>query len=678
MPVCIRLIEAGVFRCGPLTWVTRWQSMLPRLACLIAVVLAGLGLSGSLSAQSFDLTAHGQQVIALNQLMRFHPGDDPTLAWANPAFDDSSWPLIRGNETWYAQGYPKLTGFAWYRFKVTLPNHAGPLALWVPLIATNFQIYADGRLIGENGAMPLHPRPQYGPNLVFPIPAALAHSRQPLSLAIRVWHYQWEYQLFGGLQESMQLGDASLMRDWQAQRWRTIFWANTQFNIDCLVCLLAGLGSLVLFFLRPTDREFLWFGVWEAFNVLYIISGVWCNFHSFDVIFWRLRGAILLAGLNGCLPILIRHFGRTERTRLYWAAITVALLDSAINVLVAFHGMSIFWFSVAESAMKLLLGALNCGLLFQTSKESKVEMRVFALPVAVYFLNLTAVYGAFALLTQGASRVGHYVQLFIGFTDWPFPLGTYQTTGIVVQLALFTILLFRFVRTRSDEERYKTELEAARTVQQVLVPDEIPTIPGFALASVYRPAGQVGGDFFQIIPIANGGVLVAIGDVSGKGMPAAMTVALLVGTLRTLAHYTQKPSEILAAMNQRMLARSSGGFTTCLVLTVSAAGTLTAANAGHIAPYVDGRELTLANGLPLGLSAHEQYAESVFSLGADEQLTLMTDGVVEARAAGGELLGFDRVKAMTTQSADSIVQAAQDFGQDDDITVMTLRLAIQD
>jgi hypothetical protein len=648
--------------------------MLPSLAFrLIAVVLAIPVLCGSLSAQSFDLAAHGQQIIALDQLMRFHPGDD--LAWANPALDDSSWPLIRGNQTWYAQGYPRLTGFAWYRFKVTLPSHSGPLALWVPLIATNFQVYADGRLIAQNGVMPPHPIPRYGPNLVFPIPVDLANSGQPLSFAIRVWHYRWEYQLFGGLQASMQLGDAGVIREWQAQRWRELFWVNTQFNIDGLICLLAGLGSLVLFLLRPTDREFLWFSVWEAFNVLYILLGVWCNFHSFNVALWRLGGAVLLAGLNGCMPVLIRHFGRTDRTRLYWAAIAVALLDSAINVLQGLNGISIFWFCVAEAVLKLLLGALNCGLLFQTSKESKVEMRVFALPVAVYFLNLTAVYGAFALLAQGASWVGHYVQLFIAFTGWPFPLGTYQTTGIVVQLALFTILLFRFVRTRSDEERYKTELEAARAVQQVLVPDEIPTIPGFALASVYKPAGQVGGDFFQIIPIANGGVLVAIGDVSGKGMPAAMTVALLVGTLRTLAHYTQKPSEILAAMNQRMLARSSGGFTTCLVLTVSAAGTLTAANAGHIAPYINGRELTLSNGLPLGLSPHEQYAESVFSLSAEEQLTLMTDGVVEARATGGELLGFDRVKAMTTQSADSIVQAAQDFGQDDDITVMTLRLA---
>ena len=649
--------------------------MLARLAFrLIAVVLSTLALGGSLAAQSYDLAAHGQQIIALDQLMRFHPGDDPTRAWASPAFDDSSWPLIRGNETWYAQGYPKLTGFAWYRFTVTLPSHPGPLALWVPLIATNFQLYADGRLIAENGVMPPHAVARYGPNLVFPIPADLAHSGQPLSFAIRVWHYRWDYQLFGGIQEAMQLGSASLIRDWQAEQWRSIFWVSTQFNINALICLLAGLGSMVLFLLRPTDREFLWFGLWEAFNVLYVFLGIWCNFHSFNIIFWRLSGAVLLAGLNGCMPVLIRHFGRTDRSRLYWAAIAVALLDSGINVAQGLHGISIFTFCVAEAVMKLLLGTLNCALLFQTSKESKLGMRIFALPVGVYFLNLTAVYTAFALMVQGASWAGHYVQLFIAFTDWPFPLGTYQTTGIAVQLALFSILLFRFVRTRSDEERYKTELEAARTVQQVLVPEEIPTIPGFALASVYKPAGQVGGDFFQIIPIANGGVLVAIGDVSGKGMPAAMTVALLVGTLRTLAHYTQKPSEILAAMNQRMLTRSSGGFTTCLVLTVSAAGTLTVANAGHIAPYLNGNELTLANGLPLGLSGQERYAESVFSVAADEQLTLMTDGVVEARATSGELLGFDRVQAMTTKSADAIVQAAQDFGQDDDITVMTLRL----
>jgi serine phosphatase RsbU (regulator of sigma subunit) len=69
----------------------------------------------------------------------------------------------------------------------------------------------------------------------------------------------------------------------------------------------------------------------------------------------------------------------------------------------------------------------------------------------------------------------------------------------------------------------------------------------------------VGGDFFQVIPLESGGALIAVGDVSGKGMPAAMTVSLLVGTFRTLAHYTQRPSEILGSMNRRMLSRSQGG-----------------------------------------------------------------------------------------------------------------------
>ena len=434
---------------------------------------------------------------------------------------------------------------------------------------------------------------------------------------------------------------------------------------------------LLLFSLRPADREFLWFGVFEVVNVVYVLVQSYCELHSTSIIFWLWAQAFLILGLNVSMPTMIRHFGRIGRTRLYWAAIAIALSDFVLNSVMALNWIDTSFYGEVGAFSKFLLAASNCALLFQASKDDKVQMRIFSIPIAVYFLNLTAVYVAAVFIQQGATWMTRYQSLFFnGLTDWPFPLGTYQITSVAVQLALFAIFLLRFVRTRSDEERYKGELEAARTVQQVLVPDEITTVPGFALESVYKPASQVGGDFFQIIPIANGGVLVAIGDVSGKGMPAAMTVSLLVGTLRTLAHYTQCPSDIfLGAMNQRMLARSSGGFTTCLVLTVNAQGALTAANAGHISPYVNGRELALANGLPLGLNAQEHYAESVFAFAAGEQLTLMTDGVVEARATSGELLGFDRVKALMTQSADSIVRAAQDFGQDYDITVLTLRLA---
>ena len=223
--------------------------------------------------------------------------------------------------------------------------------------------------------------------------------------------------------------------------------------------------------------------------------------------------------------------------------------------------------------------------------------------------------------------------------------------------------------------RAVTKPEAARAVQQVLIPDEIPSVPGFKIESVYRPAGQVGGDFFQILPATGGGVLVVIGDVSGKGMPAAMTVSLLVGTFRTLAHYTASPGEILAAMNRRMLARSQGGFTTCLVLRADPDGKFTIANAGHISPYIDGKELPLNNGLPLGLDADTTYPESTCQLPLTGQLTLITDGVVEARNRNGTLYGFERTAALSVQPAETIAQTAQEFGQDDDITVITLTSA---
>jgi len=124
-----------------------------------------------------------------------------------------------------------------------------------------------------------------------------------------------------------------------------------------------------------------------------------------------------------------------------------------------------------------------------------------------------------------------------------------------------------------------------------------------------------------------------------------------------------------------MLARSHGGFTTCLVLRVDADGAVNLANAGHIAPYLAGEELHVENGLPLGLSASAVYEESSFRFGPGQQLTLMTDGVVEARSASGELFGFERTAAIGNQSAEAIALAAQQFGQEDDITVLTLKFA---
>jgi len=254
--------------------------------------------------------------------------------------------------------------------------------------------------------------------------------------------------------------------------------------------------------------------------------------------------------------------------------------------------------------------------------------------------------------------------------------GSSITAGNIAEVLLLISLVLAVyqysVENGQRQAALQQEFRNARAVQQVLIPEAIPHVPGFALDSIYQPAGEVGGDFFQILATPDGGVLAIIGDVSGKGMPAAMTVSLLVGTVRTLAHFTQSPAAILAAMNQRVLGRSQGGFTTCLVLRADADGKLTVANAGHIAPYLAGQELPLENSLPLGLAAEAPYTESVFQLAPGQQLTLLTDGIVEAREKTGALFGFERTAAISSQPASQIAKTAALFGQDDDITVLTL------
>ena len=287
--------------------------------------------------------------------------------------------------------------------------------------------------------------------------------------------------------------------------------------------------------------------------------------------------------------------------------------------------------------------------------------------------RIAAIFGVYFLVRMPISPA---FQHFTGIRDYVTVSGwQWRSTNVTLTaLAMVTLAIFvrDLIRDRQEKQRMAAELAAGRAVQQVLIPEEVPAVSGFTIQSVYKPAGEVGGDFFQILPTPGGGVLVAIGDVSGKGMPAAMTVSLLVGTFRTLAHYTQSPNEILAAMNQRMLARSHGGFTTCLVLRADPDGTLAIANAGHIAPYLAGIELALENGLPLGLAAESNYAESTFQLRPPQQVTLVTDGVVEARDKAGALFGFERTALLSLQPAETIAQAAQAFGQDDDITVVTL------
>jgi hypothetical protein len=263
----------------------------------------------------------------------------------------------------------------------------------------------------------------------------------------------------------------------------------------------------------------------------------------------------------------------------------------------------------------------------------------------------------------------------VGFTLNGYQFGMRPILETLVFIALvFTVAREQYVERRR-QARMEMEVKSAREVQQVLVPETVPTVPGFAIDSVYKPAAELGGDFFQVMALPDASTLIVIGDVSGKGLKAAMTVSLIVGTLRTLTDYTQEPAEILQGMNRRLCGRVQDGFATCVVLRVEANGDATIANAGHLAPFRDGEELPLNGSLPLGLADDAVYEDLAFRLQEGETLTLFTDGIVEARNAEGELYGFERAQTLAHErkSAEQIVEAACVFGQQDDITVVSIR-----
>jgi len=208
----------------------------------------------------------------------------------------------------------------------------------------------------------------------------------------------------------------------------------------------------------------------------------------------------------------------------------------------------------------------------------------------------------------------------------------------------------------------------------VILPEQRIVVPGFEIESEYRPALEVGGDFFQIIPHASdGSLLIVAGDVAGKGLKAGMLVALLVGAIRTAAQFSLDPARMLEALNLRLLGRGDAR-ATCLALHITRDGRATLANAGHLPPYLNGVPIDIEGSLPLGMVENFDCSVLEFQLSASDRLLLVSDGVPEATNERGQLLGFERVLELvrTQPTAAKLAEAAQAFGQEDDISVISV------
>ena len=208
----------------------------------------------------------------------------------------------------------------------------------------------------------------------------------------------------------------------------------------------------------------------------------------------------------------------------------------------------------------------------------------------------------------------------------------------------------RFHDERDRRERMSREAEEARLIQEALLPRSSPLIPGFVVSGMSIPAGAIGGDWYDFIPMSDGRWGLVLADVSGKGTAAALLMSATRGMLRSLAQTGSGPAEVLTRLNNMMVADfPSGRFVTMVYAEFDpSTRTLRLANAGHLSPLLvepDGhRWIATEYGLPLGI-ATSKYSETEIILSKHARLAIYSDGITEAALASGEEYGPERLLA---------------------------------
>jgi serine phosphatase RsbU (regulator of sigma subunit) len=243
-----------------------------------------------------------------------------------------------------------------------------------------------------------------------------------------------------------------------------------------------------------------------------------------------------------------------------------------------------------------------------------------------------------------------------------------------------------------ERERIEQELRTAQEIQHTFLPKEVPDFPGWQLVPYYQSAREVGGDFYDFLPFADGRLGIVIGDVTDKGVPAALVMTATRTMLRTAAQEKASPSEVLARVNDLLFSDIPPNmFVTCFYALLNpASGYIRFANAGHEPPFrqtAGSAEELWATGMPLGMMPGTCYEEYETTLEPGESLIFYSDGLVEAHNSRREMFGFARLKSLLEEQGngvsliDSLLDELQRFTgdgweQEDDVTLVTLRRAI--
>ncbi len=618
---------------------------------------ASIASSESSPSQSTDSTTPYPLWIDLSGNWKISFDDRPEFA--QPTFDDEKWQSISlPGELPRVRSGVHLRGWLRRRIDVPAASDCSRLALTLGVITqSRYEVFVNGqRLPSSETLSPSEVRiPRPITHLLPPCNGGL-----PSSLLIAIhfasfdMHPDWRlpdegpYLLTDRVNTPVDVGGRALaeQRDRVAS---PLIFTIAIFLMLAVLCLVAW----------STDRprtELLWLALVAVERIAYSISDLAGLYPSASSLPARLNfiGEFISLPLLGEVAFSVLSMRHRLRLRFANWLVAIPMLSFALG-LTSFE--SAVFSCIASGILLAGIIAFNWW-----------QQRASGLTVEDHLLRLTLLLPGVQIAIYWIAYLNGVVLYAFGDIGWiNLPIFRFDSSWFLVALAIFFFLMRRTLADRRTQQRMAQELEAARQVQKLLVSGGRAIADDLRIETSYLPAQEVGGDFYYVLD----GRVIVLGDVSGKGLKAAMLVSLLIGVLRDTRE--RRPADVLAALNQAISGQVDGGFVTCLAVRFEADGTATFANGGHLMPYLDGVEIDLPASLPLGILRDTTYAETTIHMPTNSVVTLISDGVVEAINSRGELFGFDRTRSISATDADKIVETARAWGQNDDITVVTVR-----
>ena len=592
--------------------------------------------------------------LAAQELPHWRTQTGDNLSWAAPDFDDSAWQTGRWPEL---SRLPDPFRILWYRASIDIdPSLVGQdLAIALAPFDEVYEVYVEGKLVGTHGSWLDRNHAPFPRQHVFRV-----RSASKLKIAIRRWTGATVFMYRALAQTGIlvhehppRIGLVSLL-NLEEEKHKVQSQLDWILNwLGYILLLACGILSCVVYLAQRSRLDNLLLGLTLA----------------------SMPAAILLGLATSLLgPVL-----RSE-----WSALAVGIqfsfpvLESLwLKSICPRFGRLFTW----ASGLQVIIGIGRIlGFYFQFSwLEDIVSQNAY--PLIRMFLVIVAAVGLLgerkswhALLLTAAAFITASAQYWrssgVVISGYFRPWGLYLDSRILAELLFAGLALLGLYLKHLEEQKRKEildrDLGAARMVQDSLLVAE--DSPEWAVDAVYLPANEVGGDFYHTTLGRDGALLVVTGDVSGKGLPASLLVAAVVGALGDLV--SRQPAEVLAHLNRALLGKTRGGFVTCACALFQADGQVVLATAGHLSPWVDAQDLELEAGLPLGVVDGVEYQEKQ---ACGKRFVFVSDGVVEAENAQRELFGFERTREISVKSAQEVAEAAKSWGQNDDITVVTVR-----